>query len=908
MNFKRIVFFISFAVLVCCIHTKAYAQLHLLKDNKTCLYGYTNEAGEWIVPAQYVYAEEFSDKNYAVVGNGDKTGLLDTTGTFILPLIYDQIVVYYRENYYLLKNDSTYSIFDVTDKKVHYKNFLYPITQYKNSYVIFQKGAYYGLAFNEKIVFDNVYHINNNVYTQVAIVHHGPYNNDSLRLYDLQKNAFISEDFYNWISLEGENHYLVRKHDRYGMIDKTGKIAIPFSYSALYSNSYSHPILVMRNVNNKGYDVYSLTGKKLNRKPYPYIDTVLVEKNLYIISKNKKFGILKADGTLGLPCIYDSITHLEWNNIYLLYQDKGIHVSSNEGVILNKKQYKNICFPSSLFKPDEETPHSAYYEEQLPLIVNIWNDSSVSIIIIDSLKEHTTGDGYEMETDIRLYANEKYGFLSTSLNYILPPAYDMIFPFETDQYSTSILNEERFGIMSRNGEVVIEPEYLFIEQNPFSDSSFIFMSEENLFGIKNSEGDILIQPVYTALSGYDPEHDYCWAQHIDSTELRLIDRNEELKSLYDFAYPVSLSLEKNTIVRVRVSDVIEEVYKTGVLDCSTLLPVIPFVYEKIAALNDSMYLCMMEENYTNSTHLDLYIHDMRIDSVTGISILPENIIAIERNYNWGYFRDGAWLIRPTKKPLGYILDERSVIQMQSQTFAGLSYEDFVDYEITIEFYTTATSNPLSHSLNNEILWWYCNDQKLSFNNIYMYEDTENIPVLYTNDYVTNVIESKDDEYEEYYYGNSNINTSTSEIIYAVIHSASFAEIRFRREYWNRYASEIIHDNKQYTITNTNQLKQLSLADITNHPQYKALLSALINIHLDSLEDIQLPCTDRDNIIELTKGYQFEKEGLRFYFKDERYEYNNFEEQEIEALIPYSELMIYFKKSVYISLLYRNSIK
>lgn len=897
-------FYFSLILLCLVLSFPAHSQLQLFKDNKTCLYGYTDNAGKWIVPAQYVYAEEFYDRKYVVVGNFDKKGLLDTTGKLAVPLMYDQISNY--SNWFYLKKDSSFSVFDAKTGRICYANFPFPIISYQQRYAIFQHGVYYGLAVNEKIVIDSVSAIYENQYTKLAIIRYGLLDMYSFRLYDTKKSIFINSEFYQSIVQQDETHYAVKKENRYGMIDNNGKTVVPFSYTALYKdpNSSNSPLILQRK-NNRGYDVYSRSGEKVNRKPYPFIDTLLIKESIFIIAEKNKYGMLKYDGTLSLPCIYDSIVHLYYESgNMLLYQNKGIQVANTEGTILNTGYYSNICFTRPLFN---EEGYTDSYELHLPFVVDIRADSTPLLLDLSEMTEYASGSGYQMDTGLRLYADGRYGFISADLEYVIPPVYDMIFPFEPGQQYTSVIQQERFGIMNQSGELIMKPEYVFIEQNPFSEQSFIFMTENHLFGIKNSEGDTLIQPVYTALSGYDPENDYVWAQHADSTALRLIDGNESLKSLYDFEYPFLLSDQKNVIARVNISED-DEMYKTGVLDCNTLQAVVPFIYETIAAINDSMYFCLIQKSYTDSAYSDLYIHDVRIDSVTGFTMLSENIVAIERTYSWGYFKDGKWLIPPYKKPAGYSEDERTILQIQSQTFTGLVASPDEEYEIILEFDSMAAANPLQHLLHNEVLLWYSNDQKRTFNTIFIEdEELKMIPVLYTADYVNSRINSEYEESDDAYYGYSRWNSSTIKTITAIIHTPSFAEFRYVSTVSTRSSYDIIHENKYFTLSQNNQLKELSLADITNHLQYRSLLSALINIQLDSMENIQLPCTDRDNIIDLATGYQFEKEGLLFYFKDERAD-ESYDYEEIEVLLSYAELIPYFRKSVYLPDLYRNSLK
>ncbi len=53
-------------------------------------YGFMNYLGKWIVQPVYDYAEPYCE-GLAVIGNGEKMGLVDTSGNFVTPMIFDTI-------------------------------------------------------------------------------------------------------------------------------------------------------------------------------------------------------------------------------------------------------------------------------------------------------------------------------------------------------------------------------------------------------------------------------------------------------------------------------------------------------------------------------------------------------------------------------------------------------------------------------------------------------------------------------------------------------------------------------------------------------------------------------------------------------------------------------------------------
>lgn len=54
-------------------------------------YGYIDETGEYVIPAQYDAATDFNEFNLAVVTIGEKKGIIDSNGNYLLDCEYDNV-------------------------------------------------------------------------------------------------------------------------------------------------------------------------------------------------------------------------------------------------------------------------------------------------------------------------------------------------------------------------------------------------------------------------------------------------------------------------------------------------------------------------------------------------------------------------------------------------------------------------------------------------------------------------------------------------------------------------------------------------------------------------------------------------------------------------------------------------
>ena len=70
-------------IIFCMLFSSATFGQHLTSwtDKNTCLFGYKNDKGDWVIPATYAYAGDFNEQTgLAIVGNGDLYGLIGKDG------------------------------------------------------------------------------------------------------------------------------------------------------------------------------------------------------------------------------------------------------------------------------------------------------------------------------------------------------------------------------------------------------------------------------------------------------------------------------------------------------------------------------------------------------------------------------------------------------------------------------------------------------------------------------------------------------------------------------------------------------------------------------------------------------------------------------------------------------------
>jgi hypothetical protein len=310
-------------------------NLRSATDKNTCLFGYKNDSGKWVIPPIYKYANEFdANTGIAVVELGSKSGLLGKDGRTRGLIEYDFI--------------DPYPIFEYIDSgggKYRY-------------YYNFSSGKLYGLLdTNGKVVFPARFP--NIHWKQGNLI--GGYK----EFYDLQgkrraRNVTLEREwddhhryFINGIALfyKFRKLWTLKKEDIlvddipvYGMVDTNGTIRLPARYTKIEKINDSLFVVTGMDgnsglVNNKGkiilpavydysgsglliFDKYPADVLKFSKFPEQYLYSISKGKLLFngnstseaddyskivIVHDHKKYGLGTVDGEWILQPSYDAI-------------------------------------------------------------------------------------------------------------------------------------------------------------------------------------------------------------------------------------------------------------------------------------------------------------------------------------------------------------------------------------------------------------------------------------------------------------------------------------------------------------------------------------------------------------------------------------------------------------------------
>ncbi|MBD8083178.1 WG repeat-containing protein [Chryseobacterium caseinilyticum] len=225
-------------------------------------------------------ATVFDTFKNAIVKRKGKYGMIKTNGEFKIPLEYDFIEPY----------DTSHGVY----------------SEYYNA----RKGK--------------IYHILNKELKEIGLSYEPVYNaftiDDPIIIFKNLKNKFGMVDWqgetlipfvYDRMDeIEGTPFLSVAIGDSFGIIDEKGQIKIPLQYHEIYPlyDKFDDEELSKKNLFIADNKVININNKVLI-DGYNLIVPIFNNHNYFIISKNKKFGIIDVNRKIILPLEYDEISN-----------------------------------------------------------------------------------------------------------------------------------------------------------------------------------------------------------------------------------------------------------------------------------------------------------------------------------------------------------------------------------------------------------------------------------------------------------------------------------------------------------------------------------------------------------------------------------------------------------------------
>lgn len=292
------------------------------------LFGYIDKMGRLVIPYQFDDALDFSE-GLALVYKDGKGGYIDYTGKIVIPFEYDEYASSFSEGFAVVHSETNYKFgyINKTGKLVipYQYDFAYDfregfarVAKENNS----TEETLHGFINKKGNVVIPIRYFNAGNYHEglVYVIRAEDWNIEVLD--KTNKNAFTFDFDHIIISRGGEcNLYFseglscVEKNGKYGYIDKTGKVVVPFLFSE--GGHFSEGLARVGN-DEKKYGFIDTTGTVVIQFQFEEapMELLFYESGLSVahtdfceglarVCKDGKFGFIDQKGNIIIPIQYD---------------------------------------------------------------------------------------------------------------------------------------------------------------------------------------------------------------------------------------------------------------------------------------------------------------------------------------------------------------------------------------------------------------------------------------------------------------------------------------------------------------------------------------------------------------------------------------------------------------------------
>lgn len=285
------------------------AVVGVLDDDGNVLYGYADKTGGIAIEPQFEFASSFYN-GLAVAGSSDATGIIDTSGEYVIEPQFMALVWSTSENvglayteedsYCVVDENGEYIVsgFDnigaqlyayVSDSDIFGSAGLLPVSDNGKWGFVDKEGEYVIAA-----EYDDMYPFDESGLAAVCL--------DSKWGYiDTTGELVIELSFDDAYAFEGKDYAVVGVDGEYGLIDKSGNYIVEPTFDMISETDIEGLFMISE---DGFYGVIDKDGNTVLEAEYEYLD---VYTDGIIFMENKKYGIMSTKGKVTIEATFDSL-------------------------------------------------------------------------------------------------------------------------------------------------------------------------------------------------------------------------------------------------------------------------------------------------------------------------------------------------------------------------------------------------------------------------------------------------------------------------------------------------------------------------------------------------------------------------------------------------------------------------
>ncbi len=532
---------------------KQYDRIPVQKDGK---YGYINFEEKTIIP--FIADAPFEFKNndqIARIQQNGKYGYINKEGKIIIPCEYEAAHKYFVNEATAVKKNGKYGLIDTIGQALTAFEYDSLYTPKHNAFFISQKNNQYGLIQTEgKVIVPPTYD------TCFSIKH---YPKSILFVQKENKWGLINQEGqtvaplkYDTLIYTGTHLIQVKQGSKWGFLNKeTGKEITPLHYDSV--GPYKHCIAWVQKegaygfINLDGEEVitpqYEEASSFNDPSSYAYRSTecngndTKVHSSLAIVKKNGKKGMINQLGETIIPIEYEEIiTTLPSKTIesvqqYMFnlynkivtsypYEEHTYYISFNHlkvrknglSGILTRKGEVHIPIEYQKLGDDAIRGRLTWFQHNNE--TGFLGPEGVKYQKLKDLKSLFINDR------IRIRYNNKWGFVNTKGEIIIPFEYDFIIP--STNATAFVLKNNKWGIIDATGKAITPIQYDRFSPN---NNKLIYVEQNGKWGAINQQGTLIIPIEYDSIKRH--KQNFVIVSKKDQT-MMLNDKGEYIEAIF----------------------------------------------------------------------------------------------------------------------------------------------------------------------------------------------------------------------------------------------------------------------------------------------------------------------------------------------------------------------------------------
>lgn len=432
---------------------------------------------------------KITSKSYFILFKDNKWGVIDNLSNEVISPSYKEMIIIPNN-----KKDVFLCVYDVNEDSGEYKT---KVLNNKNEEIFNNYDQVEALENYDK---------NNNVWYEKNLLK--VKKGDKYGLIDLSGKEVLSVEYNEISTLKGtENSILVQKDGKYGLVNSEGSSVIDTNYKEIknVSDDYKQGYIIIDE--NDKYGLISYNKEQLLSNEYEKITGIYGTK-LYVISKNGKQQLINKEKEVVLEKGFDDIKQILQSEEGIIYTSKNkygvmdlkgetiipseyeeikeakdsIFIAKKDGKygVIDKDKNERIEFKYSKITYNKQA--DIYFAEDENYNTNVF-DSGFNNKLSGIVSEINTDKGY-----MKLRIDNEYKYYN--------------FKFEEKENkdvltsNTLFLNKKdnKYGFINSKGEVVVD--YIYDDATEQNECGYAAVKKDGLWGSIDINGKTIIDPKY----------------------------------------------------------------------------------------------------------------------------------------------------------------------------------------------------------------------------------------------------------------------------------------------------------------------------------------------------------------------------------------------------------------------------